>query len=340
MSGDFNLGLPPLKRNLLTSTSENTNFQPTTMTTQTISSKFLDQSHKMLLEGRVFAGMAHLVGSLHTVRDAATPDNWNRFCLEECPKHPIHAMLQQDPFTHHSFCRPRGYAGDAGLMDIIYQRFPIPESTTPLGRTIYDFCMNAPMLQSVRARRAVIAAGLDAIAEKVEAPRALSVACGHLREIEFCESVQNGRIGMLTAFDQDEQSLAEVKRCSVGLNVETAEGSVRDLLNGSVDLGCYDFIYSAGLYDYLLEPTARRLTARLFEMLRPGGTLLLANFLPALRDAGYMEAFMRWPLVYRTREEMDALAYSIPESELALRDCFYDPPGCVVFLEVSRVSKD
>ena len=306
------------------------------MTTQPISTDFLNQSHKMLLEGRVFAGMTHLVGSLRETRDASTPDDWNRFCSETCPRHPIHALVRQDPFTRHSFCRPCGYAGDASLMDIIYQRFPIPESTTPLGRTIHDFGMNAPCAQSVRARRVIIAAALDAVAEKVAQPRALSVACGHLREIEFCESVQNGRIGVLTAFDQDEQSLAEVKRCCDHLNVETAEGSVRDLLNGSVDLGCYDFIYSAGLYDYLLEPTARRLTAKLFEMLRPGGTLLLANFLPGLRDAGYMEAFMRWPLVYRTRDEMDALACSIPEFKLALRDCFYDPPGCVIFLELLK----
>jgi extracellular factor (EF) 3-hydroxypalmitic acid methyl ester biosynthesis protein len=304
--------------------------------TKTICSDFLGQSQKMLLEGRVFAGMADLVGSLRAARDASTPDDWNRFCLEDCPLHPIHDLLQQDPFTNHSFRRPRGYAGDAGLMDIIYKITPVPDSTPTLGRTIYDFCMNAPMLQSVRARRVVIAASLDAVAEKVAHPRALSVACGHGREVECCESVQNGRIEVLTAFDQDEQSLAEVKRCYVDLNIETVAGSVRGLLNGSVDLGSYDFIYSAGLYDYLLEPTARRLTRRLFEMLRPGGTLLLANFLPDLRDAGYMEAFMRWPLVYRTRQEMDALADSIPETELARRDCFYDPPGCVVFLELCR----
>jgi len=304
--------------------------------TTTLSPAFLDQSLQMLRDNRVFAGMAHLVGELRRTRDALSADEWNRFCLEECPRHPLHDLVQQDPFTRHSFERPRGYAGDAGLMDIIYGRTPVPENTTPLGHTIYKFCMNAPMLQSVRARRVVLAAGLDAAVEKVEAPRALSVACGHLREAEFSDALAEGRLDTLVAFDQDECSLAEVRRSCAHLKVEAVADSVRDLLNGSVAFSPFDFIYSAGLYDYLLEPTARRLTARLFEMLRPGGTLLLANFLPDLRDAGYMEAFMRWPLVYRTPEQMDALAGDIPEAKIARRECFFDPPGCVVFLELTR----
>lgn len=304
--------------------------------TKTICPDFLDQSYQMLLEGRVFPGISHLSASLRYVRDTSNADDWNQFCLEECPCHPIHHLLQQDPFTNHSFRRPRGYAGDAELMDIIYQRMPISSDTPTLGRSVYDFCMNASMLQSVRARRVALSATLDAIADKTMKPRVLSVACGHLREIEFSYAVQNGKIEVLTAFDQDERSLAEVRRCTRDLNVETIEGSVRDLLDGSVAFESYDFIYSAGLYDYLLAPTARRLTTQLFEFLRTGGTLLLANFLPALRDAGYMEAFMRWPLVYRTAEEMDSLACCIPKSALSRRECFYDPPGCVVFLELTK----
>lgn len=304
--------------------------------TKTIATDFLDQSHQMMLEGRVFPAMSHLNSALCQARDNSAADDWNRFCLEECPQHPIHDLLQQDPFTDHSFRRPRGYAGDAGLMDIIYGRTPVPDDATTLGRTIYDFCMNAPMPQSVRARRVVIGAAIDVVAAKVAAPRVLSVACGHLREAEFSGAVKNGDIERLTAFDQDERSLAEVQRSCGHLKVETVAGSVRDLLNGSVAFENYDFIYSAGLYDYLLAATARRLTARLFEFLRPGGTLLLANFLPGLRDAGYMEAFMRWPLVYRNADEMDALTCEIPAEMLARRDCFYDPPGCVVFLELTR----
>ncbi len=304
--------------------------------TKTICSDFLDQSQEMLLEGRVFAGMGHLVAGLRQTRDDSPADDWNRFCLEECPKHPIHNLVQQDPFTNHSFMRPRGYAGDADLMDIIYERMPISASTSPLGRTIHNFGINTPTAQSVRARRVVIAANLDALSQKVRAPRVLSVACGHAREIEWCESVQNGCIEVLTAFDQDERSLAEVRRTCGHLKVEIARGSVRDLLNSAVSFEPYDFIYSAGLYDYLLESTARRLTAKLFAHLRPGGTLLLANFLPALRDAGYMEAFMRWPLVYRDAGEMLALSNLIPEAEIARRSCFYDPPGCVVFLELVK----
>jgi hypothetical protein len=35
-------------------------------------------------------------------------------------------------------------------------------------------------------------------------------------------------------------------------------------------------------------------------MLKPGGRLLVANFLHDLPNVGYMESFMGWPLIYRS----------------------------------------
>ena len=167
------------------------------------------------------------------------------FCREVCPGHPLHALLQQDPFTRHSFCRPRGYPGDAGLMDIIYRITPVPQHTTALGNLVYQFGINTPAVQSVRIRRLVLAAAIDEVARKVGAPRVLSVASGHGCEIEFSRAIQSGRIEVLTAFDQDEVSIAEVERSYGHLKIETVRGSVLDIAGGSVDLAPHDLIYSA-----------------------------------------------------------------------------------------------
>ena len=80
--------------------------------------------------------------------------------------------------------------------------------------------------------------------------------------------------------------------------------SIRQLLSQKANLGDFDLVYSTGLFDYLQQTTAQRLTSAMFEMLRPRGRLLVANFLPGIRDIGYMESFMDWKLIYRTRQEM------------------------------------
>jgi SAM-dependent methyltransferase len=86
------------------------------------------------------------------------------------------------------------------------------------------------------------------------------------------------------------------------------EGSVRELLKGDCSLGQFNFIYAAGLYDYLLEPVAIKLTQRCLSMLRPGGTFLFANFADSIQDAGYMEACMDWALLLRSEVEVRNIA--------------------------------
>ena len=78
------------------------------------------------------------------------------------------------------------------------------------------------------------------------------------------------------------------------LGIRTLPGSVRQILSGKTKTGRYDFVYAAGLFDYLSGPVAAALTCRMFEKTRPGGMMLIPNFLTGGRDAGYMEAFMDW----------------------------------------------
>ena len=92
--------------------------------------------------------------------------------------------------------------------------------------------------------------------------------------------------------------------------------SVRRLLAGKADLGRFDLVYSAGLYDYLDDRVAKRLTTSLFRMLEPGGTLLFCNFLRTTADVGYMESFMGWDLIYRDRDEIEGLLGDVDESEI------------------------
>jgi extracellular factor (EF) 3-hydroxypalmitic acid methyl ester biosynthesis protein len=108
--------------------------------------------------------------------------------------------------------------------------------------------------------------------------------------------------------------------------------SVRRLLTGQQDLGSFDFIYAAGLFDYLQQPVAQRLTSKMFQMLRRRGTLLIPNFVPGIRDIGYMESYVAWELIYRTTEEMLDLAAMISADEIAETQVLSDEEQNIVSL--------
>ena len=57
--------------------------------------------------------IAKLFRELRDMRLKASRTEWKTFVKEVVPKHPLKDFLHQDPFSRHSFEKPRGYAGDA-----------------------------------------------------------------------------------------------------------------------------------------------------------------------------------------------------------------------------------
>ena len=105
---------------------------------------------------------------------------------------------------------------------------------------------------------------------------------------------------------------------------------------GRLNPGQFDFVYAAGLFDYLNAPVAAALTRRMFDMTRPGGLMLIPNFLTGRAGFGYMEAFMDWHLIYRNHADMRALADALPSGDVAGCRVFADSDDAIVFLLVSK----
>ncbi|RKH08104.1 class I SAM-dependent methyltransferase [Corallococcus sp. CA053C] len=279
-------------------------------------------------------GMTSLHGGLIERRRHWSPELWKRFCLEVARKHPMRHLVHQCPFTRHAFERPRGYAGDAALIDYLY----IDHAADELhgGREVYRYMHGQPSACSVRERRELLTRMMDETAERRPDGRVLSVACGHLREAEQSRAVAERRLQELIAFDQDPVSLAEVSRLHPDGVVRPVCGSVRALLSGKVTFSELDFVYSAGLYDYLSDSVASRLTSVFFGMLRPGGRLLVANFAVHPPETGYMEAFMDWWLTYRDEDGMRGMLSETPLEQVANVRLFRDRQDNVIYLEVTR----
>jgi hypothetical protein len=299
----------------------------------------LNTAYQKLLDGQVAEGMDELVVGLRDIRVQSSEHEWRDFVEVRCLHHPLKDLLHQDPFTFRAFSKPRGYAGDAEMLDYIYgheERWPVPDGTSAIGGRIFEYTTRAPAPEGVRARREYIAKVLDRLSEEKPKPEVLSVAAGHLREASLGVAVKRGKLGRLVALDSDAESLEAVQENYGCFGVEVKEASVRRILSGRLDLGKFDLVYSTGLFDYLQQPVGQRLAAVMFGMLRPGGKVVVANFLPGIRDIGYMESYMAWYLIYRNRQEMLELAASIPQTDIRDIRIFTEDNQNIIFLQVTK----
>ena len=278
--------------------------------------------------------LSALCAHLYELRASSTASQWAELG-ERCRAHPIFDVAREEPITKRAFEKPRGYAGDAKLMDLIYSVQPAA-GLRPESARVHSFINGRPATRGARARKLRLAALLHRTLAEVESPEILSVACGHMREGQLLSPERLNRAGRLVAMDQDRASLSEVSRSMSHCDsLSVVPESIRALIAGELDLGSFDLIYSLGLYDYLEQPVAQRLTQVLFDALKPGGRLVIANYLH-LVDAAYMEAFMEWNLIYRTPAEILDLAGGV--SQAAIRDKSYvkEHSGTIGFLELSK----
>jgi SAM-dependent methyltransferase len=271
----------------------------------------LELAHSGFLEGgRPREIVDRLARELYLLRRTSTPAIWQQLIVV-AQAHSLMEFLQQDPLTNWSFTKPRGYSGDAGLLDIYYKHPSMNHlltECTPLGREIYDYTSDVPACAAGRERCRILARFVDETADRMGGEaQILAVAAGHLREADICQGLRAGRIARWVALDQDPISVGTMARDLPGTAVSPMSGSVLGLLRRSYKLGTFDLVYASGLYDYLPEKTAVKLLQRLAEMLRPEGVLLFANFSDEITSDGYMETFMDWPLILRSAGDMAKL---------------------------------
>ena len=157
----------------------------------------LDSVYEKLSMGQIEEGMNELMPGLKDLKDASGPRDWAKI-VQVCMQHPLRELLHQDPFTLRAFSKPRGYAGDAVLLDFIYgceEGWPPPKDASEIGRSIFDYLIQTPACEGVRARRACVADLVDRLIEEGQRPHVLSIAAGHLREAHLCSAVKRKKFG-------------------------------------------------------------------------------------------------------------------------------------------------
>lgn len=296
----------------------------------------MDQHLQNFRHGRIAEGMSALIAEMNQRRNELSPAQWKSWVADNVFDHPLCQLLHRDPFTRRSFEKPRGYAGDAVMLDLIYSEQPELATDDPIGLQILEFARNRPAPQAVKARRERLAQLIDKTVQRRPQARILVLAAGHLREVELARTLDRGFSGEIIALDQDAESLAVIERDYAARGVRTVHAPIRKIIAGQLELGSFDLVYAAGLFDYLDQPVARALVRHMFGMLRPGGEALVANFLTGIEDVGYMESFMDWHLIYRNHAEMLDLAADVAQDELARVDLDFDTGRNIGYLSLRK----
>jgi SAM-dependent methyltransferase len=283
-------------------------------------------------------------------------------------------IVQEAPFYWRIINKPNGFAGDAYMMEYIYQnRY---EGETPFGKFLHKHALTTKPCQSVRNRKVILREEIL----RIGGGKVMSLAAGPAEEIkEILNSPQGANyhflaldhdMGALETFhDPNDNShfnyaLANAFQI-ISQNYLTAkprmplrrfcfprkdfQGWRRLMSSLKYELDYlkkdeFDFIYSAGLYDYiktsLLDHSRGTiaLTKNLFDLLKPGGILIVGNFNHNNpRDLRFiMEYVLDWQLIYRSREDMFDFARSIPEHTIKEMKILDDPSGIHYFLKVVK----
>ena len=221
------------------------------------------------------------------------------------------------PIWERSYSKPLGYPGDFQVMNYVYDWKR--EGNSTYGQIIHRLGLD--VAECIGTRMDVVIDTVLRIAKTKpagETARILSLGSGPAREVkQIYEQTTRGTTKFeYTLVDQEEQALQYAYEGNypaamahgAGAKINCLNLSFTDILRGNLDdKNAYDqdMVYSVGLFDYLKDRRARALSKSLFDLVKPGGLLVLGNMNKCeLSNLWPMECLTDWRLYYRDDAEM------------------------------------
>lgn len=241
-------------------------------------------------------------------------------------------LLLEVPLLHRAYTKPYGYAGDYEVMLYLYRNGY--EGDSLFGQVFHKLICDEPLAQGIRTRKDLIKSlsiqeELRVHRESAEPFRVMSLGCGPALEvIEFIrDSGAWGGPIQWTLIDQEEKALSLALRNVLRqLGPRKGEGQVRCLHlsfeqlvqdpSSIISSESQNFIYCAGLFDYLSMRRAQLLVQALYERLAPGGLLAVGNALAPNTHSWLIDYASDWVLIYRTAETVAEMAKLVPSAQI------------------------
>lgn len=236
----------------------------------------------------------------------------------------IQPLVLSSPFALRAVKKPMGYAGDYELVDMIL-RDP-HEGRSLYGKVLNHWFIKQPPAEAHRNRITYLTQKLVEETARVKAfgrqARVFNIGCGPAQEIQrfFAESSLSNYVEfMLLDFNDETLSFAKKVleeariRNSRQAKMEFARKSagqlarMKDSKGDSSIQNQYDFVYCAGLFDYLSDSLCKQLTEVFYNMLRPGGLLVVTNVDSSNPIRHWLGDILEWHLIYRGHHELLAM---------------------------------
>lgn len=266
-------------------------------------------------------------------------------------KRQLHPLVLCSPFIYRTFQKPLGYAGDYEMVSMML-RDPY-EGSSMFAKILNRLFLDTAPVVAHRNRIKYLCQRLHEetlrMHEQGKVARIFNLGCGPAREVQnfliendLCDNADFLLLDFndetLTNTTRDLETLRSRYRRRTGLKM--TKRSVHQILKESArpgagfEQGGYDFVYCAGLFDYLSDRICRRLLEVFYDLLAPGGLLVATNVDLSNPSRNWMEYVLEWHLVYRNKEQFSKLApEKAPPGTCEVK---YDETGVNIFLEVRK----
>jgi extracellular factor (EF) 3-hydroxypalmitic acid methyl ester biosynthesis protein len=235
-------------------------------------------------------------------------------------------LMMRAPFFHRSYTKPLGYAGDYEMVNMMVRG--LREGPTTYAQLVNDFYLEIGLVKAHRNRLRILQERLSDQVKKAAGEgrilRVLNVGCGPAIELErFIKEDPLADQCEIRLIDFNEETLNYARaRLDEAMRVagrkprlEFVQQSVHGLLKQSVSetetvdaSDTFDFVYCAGLFDYISDRICQRLLSLFCRWTTPGGLVLATNVHPDNPTRWIMEHVVDWHIIHRTMQDMLAIA--------------------------------
>jgi extracellular factor (EF) 3-hydroxypalmitic acid methyl ester biosynthesis protein len=221
---------------------------------------------------------------------------------------------------HRTFQKPLGYAGDYEMVNMM-TRNPF-QGDSIFAKMLNAFFLNTPPVIAHRNRIDYLTQLLDfetqRVARQGRTAKVLNLGCGPAMEVQrFLKDSPLNQHVEFTLLDFNDETVAYTERVLNQIKnkydsnsiLRVIKKSAAQLLKENAKFGrdSYDFVYCAGLFDYVPDAACVKLLELFYELAAPGGLILVSNVDACNPSRGWMECMVDWYLVYRDAQQMRAL---------------------------------